>query len=312
MIAQDMLLRLAVGASMLMLVGGVLMLRQSSRQQRLAMRIGQIQAGRSGAVKPAGGKSATREAVQLLAGLGQGIMRSGAVSSQTAEALKKKLDMAGIRSSSAVGTFVAAKIALALLLPIMVFIAIHGMSIKPPVRNMMLGVAAIAGLLAPDYVVGSLRKRYQTSIGAGLPDALDMLVMCAESGLSLEPAMFRVGTEISGAHPAVSTEFLLTCNELQMSTDSAGVLTALGERTGLPEMKRVVATLGQTLQYGTPLAESLRILSGEMRTELLTRFEERAARLPVLLTLPMILFILPSLFLVVGGPAILQAMRLFK
>jgi tight adherence protein C len=139
-----------------------------------------------------------------------------------------------------------------------------------------------------------------------------MLVMCAESGLSLEPAMFRVGTEIQGAHPAVGAEFLLTCSEFQVSTDSTGVLNNLGERSGLPEMKRVVATLSQTLQYGTPLAEALRVLSGEMRTELLTKFEEKAARLPVLLTLPMILFILPSLFLVVGGPAILQAMRLFS
>ena len=311
MIDHAVLLRLAVGASMLMLVGGGLMLGQSSRQQRLALRIGQIQSGRSGVAR-AGGQSPARDAVKLLAGVGQGIMRSGAVSSQTADALKKKLEAAGIRSSSAVGTFVAAKITLALVLPVLVFIAIHGMSIKPPVRNMMLGMAAIAGLLAPDYVVGSLRKRYQAAIAGGLPDALDMLVMCAESGLSLEPAMFRVGTEIDAAHPAVSTELLLTCNEFQMSTDSAGVLATLGERTGLADMKRVVATLAQTLQYGTPLAESLRILSGEMRTELLTRFEERAAKLPVLLTLPMILFILPSLFLVVGGPAILQAMRLFK
>jgi tight adherence protein C len=312
MIDHTMLLRLSVGASMLVLVGGGFMLREASRQQRVGARIRQVQNGQTRLPKSGAGTSPGRDAVRFLAGLGQGVMRSGAVSSQTADSLKKKLEAAGIRGTNAVGTFVFAKIALALLLPILVFIAIHGMTIRPPMRNMILGVAAISGLLAPDYVVGSLRKRYQAAISAGLPDALDMLVMCAESGLSLEPAMMRVGTEIQAAHPAVGTEFLLTCGEFQMSTDTTSVLTGLGERTGLAELKRVVATLGQTLQYGTPLSEALRILSSEMRTELLTRFEERAARLPVLLTLPMILFILPSLFMVVGGPAILQAMRLFK
>jgi tight adherence protein C len=309
---HELVLRLAVLASVLMLIAGAIMLQQMSRQQRLNTRISQIQAGRIGAAKIGSRKSSARDAVQLLAGVGQGIMRSGAVSSQTADALQKKLEAAGIRSANAVGTFVAAKISLALVLPVLVFIGTHGMTIKAPIHNMMLGIAAIGGLLAPDYIVGSLRKRYQAAISAGLPDALDMLVMCAESGLSLEPAMFRVGTEIQGAHPAVSTEFLLTCSEFQVSTDSAGVLSNLGDRSGLPEMKRVVATLSQTLQYGTPLAEALRVLSGEMRTELLTKFEERAAKLPVLLTLPMIVFILPSLFLVIGGPAILQAMRMFS
>jgi len=139
-----------------------------------------------------------------------------------------------------------------------------------------------------------------------------MLVMCAESGLSLEPAIQRVGQEIQAAHPAVGAELLLTSAEFQISTDSHKVLENLGDRTGIAEVRRVVATLSQTLQYGTPLAEALRILSAEMRQEILTRFEEKAARLPVLLTMPMILFILPTLFMVVGGPAIIQAMKLFK
>jgi tight adherence protein C len=303
------LLRFAIAASVMLLISCVIMLRQMSRQQRLNMRIAQVQ---SGAANDRMRKKPARDALQLLAGLGQGIMRSGVVSSQTAAALQKKLEAAGIRSGSAVGTFVAAKISLAIVLPLLVFIGTHGMVIKMPIRNIILGIAAVGGLLAPDYVVDSLRKRHQAAIAAGLPDALDMLVMCAECGLSLEPAMYRVGSEIQAAHPAISSELLLTCNEFQMSNDSAAVLAMLGERSGLADMKRVVATLAQTLQYGTPLAEALRVLSNEMRTEMLTRFEEKAARLPVLLTVPMMVFILPSLFLVVGGPAIVQVMHLFR
>jgi tight adherence protein C len=167
-------------------------------------------------------------------------------------------------------------------------------------------------LLLPDMCLGFLRKRYQTALDRGLPDALDMMVMCAESGLSLEPTIARVGVEIQPAHPAIASELLLTSQEFQMSSDSHIVLNNLGDRTDLTSVRRVCSTLSQTLQYGTPLSDALRVLSAEMRTEALTRFEEKAARLPVLLTVPMILFILPSLFLVVGGPAVMQVLNLMR
>ena len=157
-----------------------------------------------------------------------------------------------------------------------------------------------------------MRKRYQGALDRGLPDALDMMVMCAESGLSLEPTIQRVGEEIEPAHPAIAAELKLTSQEFQMSSDSHVVLANFGERTDLTSVRRVCATLSQTLQYGTPLSEALRVLSGEMRQEMLTRFEEKAARLPVLLTVPMILFILPSLFLIVGGPAVMQVLNLMR
>jgi tight adherence protein C len=263
-----------------------------------------------------GGKVATksdaRDAFKVIAGVGQGMLRSGVISSQTANALQRSLEGAGIRNPNAVGVVFASKFGLALVLPLFTFLLAHNLLHQPTMRNMVLGASAVAGLLLPDFVIRSLRKGYQKKIADGLPDALDMLVMCAESGLSLEPAVNRVGQEILSAHPAVGTELMITSSEFQISTDSQAVLVALGERTGLAEIKRVCATLGQTLQYGTPLAEALRVLSAEMRGEILTRFEEKAAKLPVLLTLPMIMFILPSLFLVVGGPAIIQALRLFK
>jgi tight adherence protein C len=180
----------------------------------------------------------------------------------------------------------------------------------PFIRNAVVMGAGIAGLLLPDFCLNQVRKRYQTAIDRGLPDSLDMMVMCAESGLSLEPTIQRVGEEIEPAHPKIAGELKLTSQEFQMSSDSHTVLTNLGDRTDLNSVKRVCSTLSQTLQYGTPLSEALRVLSSEMRTEMLTRFEERAARLPVLLTVPMILFILPSLFLIVGGPAVMQVIKL--
>ena len=121
--------------------------------------------------------------------------------------------------------------------------------------------------------------------------------------MSLEPGMTRVAFELRRSRPEVAREFDATVRELEILSDSTMALGNLGRRTGLDSLKRLVSTLTQTMQYGTPLSDALRSLSNEMRQMSLTRFEERAARLPVLLTLPMILFILPCIFIVVGGPA---------
>ena len=313
---SSFVLQIGIGFSLAVFGIGGFLLRFVALEKRIDLRLLDVQVGRVGRI---GGKTRAdapatanpRDAFKVLSGVGQGILKSGIVSSQTVEALQQSLEGAGIRNRNAVGAFVAAKLMLAVGLPLFMFLTIHSMALDSITRNMILGGAGVLGLLAPDYFVRTLRKNYQKAIANGLPDTLDMLVMCAESGLSLEPAIQRVGLEISAAHPAIGAELMLTSGEFQISTDSAAVLDNLGERTGIPEVRRVVATLSQTLQYGTPLAEALRILSAEMRQEILTRFEEKAAKLPVLLTLPMILFILPTLFMIVGGPAVLQAMRLF-
>jgi tight adherence protein C len=120
-----------------------------------------------------------------------------------------------------------------------------------------------------------------------------------------------VGDRIAEIHPVMGTELTLTSNELRIMSDARTAFANLGERSGVIGLRRLASTLIQTLQYGTPLGPSLRGLAHELRGEMLTRFEERAGRLPALLTLVMVLFILPSLFVVVGGPAILQVSKQF-
>ncbi len=161
-------------------------------------------------------------------------------------------------------------------------------------------------------MVRRLRNRYVKKVEASLPDALDMLLICTQAGLPLEPALMRVAQEIQGAHPQIGWELEQTVNELQVNSASRVALTNLGERTGLKSMKRLTTTLIQTMQYGTPLGEALRVLASEMRQETLIRFEEKAARLPVLLTLPMVAFVLPCIFVVVAGPAAIKLMAAFK
>jgi len=173
------------------------------------------------------------------------------------------------------------------------------------------GAAAVMGLLAPDMVIRRRRRAYLRALDLGLPDALDMLVICSEAGLGLEAAFERVGMEVGHGHPVIAQEMQTTLQEMRINADRREALLGLGRRTGLESLRRLGSTLVQTMQFGTPLSQALRTLSAEMRQEMLIRFEGRAARLPVLLTVPMIIFILPCVFLVVGGPVLVQVFHSF-
>ncbi|WP_161600997.1 type II secretion system F family protein [Teichococcus oryzae] len=154
--------------------------------------------------------------------------------------------------------------------------------------------------------MAALRRPYVAALSSGLPDALDLLVVCAESGLGLDSAVERVAREMEFSNPAIALELSLLAQELRMLPDRSAALMRLGERTGIESFQRLSATLSQTLRYGTPLAQALRVLAGEMRQERMIRLEERAARLPALLVLPLILFILPCLFIVLIGPSAIR------
>jgi tight adherence protein C len=166
--------------------------------------------------------------------------------------------------------------------------------------------------LTPDWVIRRRRGQYQTRLEQALPEALDMMVICAQAGLGLGPAIIRVAGELQSAYRELALELAQTANELQVLSDSRIALANLGRRTEIEGFKRLATTLIQATQYGTPLSDALRTLSTELRQEALTRLEARAARLPVMLTLPMIIFILPCVFLIAGGPAMIQIMNIFK
>ncbi|URW75979.1 type II secretion system F family protein [Sphingomonas donggukensis] len=156
---------------------------------------------------------------------------------------------------------------------------------------------------APDiYLKNKISKR-QSAIRKGLPDALDLLVICAEAGLTVDAAFHRVAKELGRAYPELGDEFSLTAIELGFLTDRRQAFENLAMRTNLDAIKGVTTTMIQTEKYGTPLASALRVLSAEFRNERMMRAEEKAARLPAIMTVPLILFILPVLFIVILGPA---------
>jgi tight adherence protein C len=170
------------------------------------------------------------------------------------------------------------------------------------------GGGTMLGLLLPESIANNIRKRHLAKVEVGVADALDMLVICADAGLALEAGLARVSVELGVLNGPLSMELTQTSRELQIGSDMRMAMEALGARTGLDTLKRLATTLAQSLQYGTPLTQALRSLSAELRQEALVKFEEKAGRLPTLMTLPMILFILPCVFLVVAGPAIINVL----
>jgi tight adherence protein C len=156
---------------------------------------------------------------------------------------------------------------------------------------------------APDlYLKNKITKR-SNEIRKGLPDALDLLVICAEAGLTVDVAFHRVSKELGKAYPELGDEFALTAIELGFLSERRQAFENLSTRVHLDAVKGVVTTMIQTEKYGTPLASALRVLSAEFRNERMMRAEEKAARLPAIMTVPLILFILPTLFIVILGPA---------
>lgn len=174
------------------------------------------------------------------------------------------------------------------------------------------GLAALAGVaggaFGPSvYVRNAIATRGQ-KIQKGLPDALDLFVICAEAGLSLEAALTRVAREIGPNCPELADELGLTAIELGFLPNRRDALGNLAKRVDTPSVRGLVNTLAQTEKYGTPLAQALRVLAAEFRNMRMMKAEEKAARLPAILTVPMIIFILPPLFVILLGPAIIQVL----
>jgi tight adherence protein C len=173
-------------------------------------------------------------------------------------------------------------------------------------------VGFMLGWRLSDFVLNHMVKRRRLRLEAGIPDALDLLVICAESGLSLNQSIEEISKQLRASHKDVADEFAITSAEMQVVADFGQALDSMVERIGLSDLRSLVATLKQSVKFGTPLAESLRTIAAEMPATRQARHEERAARLPVLLAIPMLIFILPCLMMIVGTPVVLRLMDVAK
>jgi tight adherence protein C len=227
------------------------------------------------------------------------------------EIIAARLARAGYRSKDAIAVYLVAKSLGPILFGGGAFVVFDLMSrtpLEPSMRLLIVLVGCGAGLFAPDIFVSNAGTKRIQRMSKGLPDALDLMVICAEAGLSLDASIARIGREMAEAAPELAEEFALTSIELGFLPDRHTALLNLTRRTDMQKLRSLVNSLIQTERYGTPLASSLRVLAAEFREERLMRAEEKAARLPATMTVPMIVFILPALFIVLGGPVAIRIM----
>lgn len=226
--------------------------------------------------------------------------------------LAATLRKAGFRDQSAVQTYLAAQVVLPVAMVGLALIWAYVLRDRPPgglTLAAVLGVAAVLGHFGPGIYVKNATQKRQKAILKTWPDALDLLLICVEAGMTIETALRRVAEEMAGTAQELASELNLTTAELAYLQDRSQAFRNLGERTGLHSVRSVVSSLLQSEKYGTSLATSLRVISQEQRDQRLIDAEKKAAALPPKLTVPMIVFFLPVLFVVILVPAAIRFME---
>jgi tight adherence protein C len=281
-------------------------LLEMERRRRLLTRVISGKDGEGG-----GGRHLQPESI--LHWLGAAASRMTMVGQKEIEQIGKTLTAAGYRSKGALYRLLGLRtvgLLLGMVGPVVWSNLFH------PLAPMVLLPACIGGTLlgwrAPMMVVGFMANRRRKILDADLPNAIDLLIICGEAGLSIEAGVDRIVREMKWSCPELAQEFAIVAAEMRILSDRTQAFVNLTKRIQTDGARSLSSTLSQAARYGTPLGKALRVLAKEMRAVQQMRMEERAARLPVLITLPMICFILPCVFIVVGGPAFMEVAKTFQ
>lgn len=262
---------------------------------------------KAGLVAPGRSRSRPRAAVGVMGRIVKGL---DLVRGRQARGMSGRLAEAGWRSKDALVIYLFFKLSLPVVAGGLAAIPLYALKLwdLPPLAALAVALSSVlAGAYAPELFVANIIAKRRKRIQKGLPDALDLMVICAEAGLTLDASLERVSAEMRRSAPELADEFGLAAVELGFLPERSQALANLAARVDMASIRGMVNTLAQTEKYGTPLARSLRVLASEYRDERMLKAEEKAAKLPATLTLPLVLFILPSLFIVLLGPAILSA-----
>jgi tight adherence protein C len=226
--------------------------------------------------------------------------------------LQQKLIHAGIYNEQAIPIFLGVKMGMLMVLPILVIYFLWNYS--PQNGMLYVGICGFfaLGYILPDFILSHIIKTRQQKIRESLPDALDLMVVCVESGQGLNAAIKRVSDELMESNPIIAREMLMVNLEIMAGLERGQALKNLGERTGVEELISLCNILIQSDRFGTSLGQALRTQSDFMRTSRRQKLEELAAKTPVKLIFPLLLFIFPAIIVVVLGPAIIQISEMFK
>jgi tight adherence protein C len=295
--------------ALLMVVGGAALIFSVRRRRR------DVASGRIGLIAPSGAVGGSPLASPLpTASTTLARAPTGGMTAGQQRELNKMFSLVGLPARYGPVAYPWFRFGAVAVLGLLGLVLVHGIFPKAPVAAWLLGAAicAAVGWLAPNMVLGHFTKRHASDSAEGLPDALELLIVCVEAGLSLEDSIDRIIVDLRWSRPALAEELMLTSADLKILPDRDQALANLATRIDVPSVRSVVTSLSQTLRYGTPLAQALKVTAAELRNDALVRMEEKATGLPTLLTLPMMLFIMPTIFMIILGPAVLRIMDLFK
>jgi len=254
-------------------------------------------------------KRRTKESLPFLRKIVDKIISSG---SNEKEILRIKFDKAGIRSTNALFLYGLAK---ALMIVPLALISTYLLFQYTELNNIykiaIILFSALFGSYLVNIILGMMVEARQTRILKAFPEALDLMVICTEAGLSLTATIQRVAREISQISPDLGYELALLSIELNMMSDRRKALQNFSNRLDSAFFKSIIANISQAEQFGTPIAQTMRVIAEEFRTNRLLKAEEKASKLPALLTLPMMLFIFPCIYIIILGPAIISVVDHF-
>jgi tight adherence protein C len=229
------------------------------------------------------------------------------------EELRDTLKMAGLRGQAPVVAYTFFRLAMppiaTLVALFYLFVVMTNLPYPPTVKLMMALGGGFLGFYLPNLFLSNMISRRQQALKDAFPDSLDMLLICVQAGMSIEAAFGKVAKELASQSVELAEEFSLTTAELSYLSDRRVAFENLGKRTGLDGIKGVATALIQAERYGTPVGQALRVMAKENREHRMLEAEKKAAALPPKLTVPMIIFFLPVLFVVILGPAVIQVMH---
>ena len=218
--------------------------------------------------------------------------------------LRETLIHAGYRKPAAPAVFVGARATLALTLATLAFLTVSMFRVELALSMLVVTSALLVGWVGPIFYLRHKVRRRKKEIRRALPDALDLMVVCVEAGLGLNQALVRVGDEMERVSQEVADEFTLVSLEIRAGTPREDALRHLGDRTGTSDVRALVSMLIQTDRFGTSIADSLRVHAEELRSKRQQEAEEEAAKITVKMLIPMVIFVVPAIFVVILGPAV--------
>lgn len=239
-----------------------------------------------------------------------GMRYRGLYAEEDLEQLRAILRSAGFNHHRVLPIWIGMKLVSMVLFPILAFLFVQ-ISGGTPVNVLIVTLmGVVVGIMGPRLILLTLKRRFDAAIRLGTPDAIDLLVVCSEAGMGLESALLRVAEEMNEANPAISRVLRGLLDDLRMLPNRAEAFEKLSRTS--EGLRRFGTMVSQSLQYGTPLSQALRSIAADLRRERITKLEERAHKLGAKLTVPMVLFLLPAMFIILGASPFLHLLGAFK